>query len=266
METPNSSSRHYLGIPKEKFNAAEEAFHTTSAQYVSGGARQFGSQNPTLMDIPFWKHMIYTHSNAWWVREENGYKMRWGNAAFDAERGAVNVPCCPIWCFDRFGQTRIELPDGRVIFIAGEHEDWYDPNFCIYNDVIVLDTKVPFGPDAIKVYGYPTDVFPPTDHHAATYYCEPGTGKEYILVVGGQGYGREGDDPHKDETTVYRLDLSNLMMEKLETTGKKPDHALINHRASSVDISKIKSRTGGFSLQRRPVCMLGLPLLHVKGT
>jgi hypothetical protein len=29
------------------------------------------------------------------------------------------------------------LPDGRAIQIGGEHEDYYDPDFCIYNDVFV---------------------------------------------------------------------------------------------------------------------------------
>ncbi len=64
MEVPDPPSRHYLGISEKEFNAAEEAFRTTPAQYVSGGTTQFGSKNLTLMDIPFWKHMIYTHSNA----------------------------------------------------------------------------------------------------------------------------------------------------------------------------------------------------------
>ncbi len=160
--------------------------------------------------------------------------MQMGDTVYDGKPGAVSVPC-PTWCFDRFGQTRTELPDGRVVFVAGEHEDWYDPDFCIYNDVIVLDTNIPFGPDAIKIYGYPPHVFPPTDTHTATYYCQPKTGDQYIFMVGGQGYGLEGADPHKNETTVYRLDLSNFMVEKMETTGKKPGYALVNHRASLVE-------------------------------
>ena len=35
--------------------------------------------------------------------------------------------------FFRLGGTRTELSDGRVIWIGGEHEDGYDPDFCIYN-------------------------------------------------------------------------------------------------------------------------------------
>jgi hypothetical protein len=43
----------------------------------------------------------------------------------------------PFWSWQRFGRTSTPLPDGRVIHIAGEHEDSYDADFCIYNDVVV---------------------------------------------------------------------------------------------------------------------------------
>ena len=43
----------------------------------------------------------------------------------------------PVWCFSRFGTSLTELPDGRFVQIGGEHEDFYDPDFCIYNDVTV---------------------------------------------------------------------------------------------------------------------------------
>jgi hypothetical protein len=48
-------------------------------------------------------------------------------------RDLFNVPLNredgPIWTFDRMGATRNELPDGRLICIGGEHEDFYDPDF-----------------------------------------------------------------------------------------------------------------------------------------
>jgi len=28
---------------------------------------------------------------------------------------------------------RNQLPDGRLVSVGGEHEDYYDPDFCIYN-------------------------------------------------------------------------------------------------------------------------------------
>ena len=72
-----------------------------------------------------------------------------GDSAFDSGPG---------WCFERFGQSSNELPDGWVVLIAGEHEDYYDPDFFIYNDVVVkhLDGR-------IDIYGYPRELFPPTD-------------------------------------------------------------------------------------------------------
>ncbi len=54
----------------------------------------------------------------------------------------------PVWTFDRMGQTRTELPDGRLVCVAGEHEDYYDPDFHIYNDVVVF---APGG--GVEVYG-----------------------------------------------------------------------------------------------------------------
>jgi hypothetical protein len=31
--------------------------------------------------------------------------------------------------------------DGRVVYLGGDHEDSYDPDFCIYNDVVVFGPK-----------------------------------------------------------------------------------------------------------------------------
>ncbi|MEO8096619.1 MAG: hypothetical protein ABI811_02885, partial [Acidobacteriota bacterium] len=56
----------------------------------------------------------------------------------------------PVWCAQRFGQSLTLLPDGRAVQIAGEHEDSYARDFCIYNDVFVHE------PDGtIQIYGNP---------------------------------------------------------------------------------------------------------------
>ncbi|KAK4148918.1 hypothetical protein C8A00DRAFT_19337 [Chaetomidium leptoderma] len=52
----------------------------------------------------------------------------------DSEKGGPE----PVFCFCRFGRTETKLPDGRIVYIAGEHEDYYDPDFNIYNDVVVV--------------------------------------------------------------------------------------------------------------------------------
>ncbi|KAK4449002.1 hypothetical protein QBC34DRAFT_300250 [Podospora aff. communis PSN243] len=65
-----------------------------------------------------------------------------GDQAYNAKRMLDIRPgppgTNPSWCFDRFGRTTTWLEDGRIVFIGGEHEDWYDPDFCIYNDVVVV--------------------------------------------------------------------------------------------------------------------------------
>jgi hypothetical protein len=44
----------------------------------------------------------------------------------------------PVFCFRRFGRTETKLPNGRIVYIGGEHEDIYDPDLNIYNDVVVF--------------------------------------------------------------------------------------------------------------------------------
>ena len=56
----------------------------------------------------------------------------------------------------RFGQSLTLLPDGPALQFGGEHEDYYDPDFCIYNDVFVHE-----GDGSITIYGYPESAFPP---------------------------------------------------------------------------------------------------------
>src|SRR5262249_22684232 len=106
-------------------------------------------ENPTRLDNPLWASLVHDRINAYQVNKRFGY---------ERERGTE-----PTWCFDRFGQTTTKLDDGRTIYIGGEHEDYYDPDFYIYNDVVVV------APDGtVAIYGYPRVVFPPTDFHSAT--------------------------------------------------------------------------------------------------
>ncbi len=122
----------------------------------------------------------------------------------------------PVWCAQRFGQSLTLLPDGRAIQIGGEHEDYYDSDFCIYNDVFVhhLDGR-------IDIFCYPKDVFPPTDFHTATLIGDS------IYIVGGLGY---GGSRRFGETPVYRLDTDTLQIRQIETTGEAPGW-ISRHRA-----------------------------------
>jgi hypothetical protein len=115
----------------------------------------------------------------------------------------------PGWCFERFGQTTTVLDDGRQILIAGEHEDHYDPDFFIYNDVVVI---APGG--EIAIYGYPKEVFPPTDFHSATLL--PGR----IVLIGSLGYQEER--VNKTETQVLQLTLDNFEIHTTDPSGPSP--------------------------------------------
>jgi hypothetical protein len=114
----------------------------------------------------------------------------------------------PCWSWQRFGRTSTRLPDGRVIYIAGEREDSYDPDFCIYNDVVVEH------PDGRReFYLYPKDAFPPTDFHSATLIGDA------ILLVGSLGY---RDLRRVGETQVLKLDTRTLRIEPIATAGEGP--------------------------------------------
>ena len=90
----------------------------------------------------------------------------------------------------------------------GEHEDYYDPDFYIYNDVIVLG---PVG--QIDVYGYPKEVFPPTDFHTAT------VERDRIIIIGGLGY---SENRRPCDTPVYSLDLRQYRISQFRTSGEMP--------------------------------------------
>jgi hypothetical protein len=127
------------------------------------------------------------------------------------------------------GMTTTALPDGRNVCIGGEHEDYYDPDFCIYNEVIV------FGPDdQIDIYGYPREVFPPTDFHTATLFGER------ILIIGGVGY---QDSRRPGVTPVYVLDLLTFQISEQRTTGKNP--GWISNHMSELDGEAVINVRGG---------------------
>lgn len=164
----------------------------TREQFLEQRHRQFGTANPQQMDMPFWESMVRSGKHAYGARKQFG--------ALDDE-GAV-------WCFKRFGMSQTILSDGRTLCVAGEHEDYYDPDFCIYNDLIV---KYPDG--AIQIFGYPREVFPPTDFHTATLV------DKRLILIGSLGYQHERRVGH---TPVYELSLPDFHLSPIETTGEMP--------------------------------------------
>lgn len=182
---------------------------------------RFGNANPERMALAFWKWVIIRGYGPHHVRDL--FKL-----PLDRKDG-------PIWTFERMGATRSRLPDGRVICIGGEHEDFYDPDFCIYNDVVVLR-----GNAQTEIYGYPKAVFPPTDFHTATV-----TGGR-ILIVGGLGY---KDARRVGHTPVYSLDLTAYSVSEFETSGAMPGW-IFKHEAS-FDASGFVTIRGGQIVEER---------------
>jgi hypothetical protein len=182
--------------------------------FMAWRAPRVGTANPERLTNPVW---------AWIARdpEMNAYI---ANKHADGPSSLAAGPC---WCNSRFGQSRTELADGRVIALAGEHEDYYDPDFYIYNDAIV---ETPDG--GLEIYGYPRDAFPPTDFHTATVVGDR------IILVGSLGYAGE----RGSETQLLALDTRTLAMSRLAATGESPGW-LYKHTAE-LDAGSIVVRGG----------------------
>lgn len=151
-------------------------------------------ESPTRLDNPLWHWLVRTRHSAYSA-----------NKAFD---GPSPFEAGPMWCFERFGKSETTLPDGRVVHIGGEHEDYYDPDFLIYNDVTVV------GPDGcIEILGYARDVFPPTDFHSAT------LAGNAIVIIGCLGYPQQRS---VGRTPVFRLALDSMTIGPVETSGEAP--------------------------------------------
>ena len=166
----------------------------TSDEFAAWRTPRFGEANPTRLDNPLWASLVHDPINAYLVTKRYGYERVFGAG--------------PTWCFDRFGQSKTVLADGRTIYIAGEHEDYYDPDFYIYNDVVIV---MPSG--EVEIYGYPRDVFPPTDFHSATVFGDA------IVLVGSLGY---HDERAVGTTPVYKLALATKAIERIFPTGDSP--------------------------------------------
>jgi len=166
----------------------------TREQFLEWRSPRFGATNPEVMTNPVWAWLIESGHNAWRANKDLD-----GPSALGAGPG---------WCFERFGRSTTELPDGRTILVAGEHEDHYDPDFFIYNDVVVRH------PDGrLDIFGYPRDVFPPTDFHSATLVGDR------LILIGSLG---NANDRKPGHTQVLALDLSTFAVCEIATTGTPP--------------------------------------------
>lgn len=161
-----------------------------------------GAANPEERTLPYHLEMLRT-----------------GESTYLARQRMPGLPT-PAWTADRFGQSTTPLPDGRWVQIGGEHEDFYDPDFVIFSDVVVHTPG-----KGARVFFYPASVFPPTDFHTATRI------RDAIWIVGGLGY---MGDRQEGMSMVHRLDLTDFAIERVETSGAGPGW-ISRHTATEAD-------------------------------
>ncbi len=156
-----------------------------SPPYSEQGAPRFGRTNPERIENRLWETIVRHNWTAYQARKE-----------LETRSGQKIETPAPFWSWERFGRTSTTLPDSRIVHIAGEHEDHYDPDFCIYNDVTVEH------PDGrLEFFIYPRDVFPPTDFHTAT------LAGDRIVLIGSLGYKQ---DRRPQQTQVLLLDTTTF--------------------------------------------------------
>ncbi|APZ93347.1 ankyrin repeat domain-containing protein [Fuerstiella marisgermanici] len=194
----------------------------SEAEYRLGCRPRYGKSNPEVIDVAFWHEMVRCGISAYEAKSQFGDEDNMAEAT---------------WCFSRYGVSFTELPNGRFVQIGGEHEDFYDPDFCIYNDVLIHERG-----GQIQIMGYPKEVFPPTDFHSATFI------DGFIYIVGSLGYHGE----RKFGTTlVYRLNCETWAIESIPTTGASPgwihDHKAMLQEPHVLSISggKVCIETNG---------------------
>ncbi len=156
----NKQSNQKIPTMAQEINPPEDVTHSLFTKWRDARRGKYAAED---MSNPYWTWLVRSGLSSWAVNEHfKGPSSYGGN---------------PSWSAERFGQSSTTLPDGRTLLIAGEHEDHYDPDFFIYNDIIVKH------PDQkIEVLAFPENVFPPTDFHSATVV------KEQIILIGNLGY------------------------------------------------------------------------------
>lgn len=170
-------------------------FSVTKEDYLKWRSVRFGKDNPEIVTSNYHRWLIASREPALLI------KRHFGDINSKSNRD-------PIWCFDRFGQSETIDSAGNTYLIGGEHEDHYDPDFCIYNDAVRIGAD-----GSVTLYLYPENVFPPTDFHSATLI-----GSE-IFIIGTLGYMQTRK---AGTTNVYRLSLTDMSISKIETTGENP--------------------------------------------
>jgi hypothetical protein len=219
MEDKNLDMERDAEIAEEEADRqrkAEPAPILSKEEFIQWRSPRDAKENPARVNNPLWEWLVRTRWSAYQANE--------------IFRGPSSLGAGPMWCFDRFGRSETRLPDGRVVHIGGEHEDYYDPDFFIYNDVITVG-----GDGGIAIHGYPPSVFPPTDFHTATLVGES------IVVIGNLGY---PDHRVLGSTPVFRVAMDTLSVDRVDTLGEAPGWIHEHTAILSDDASAIVVRGG----------------------
>jgi hypothetical protein len=173
---------------------------------------------------PYWSWLIQSGESSWSVNQ-----LFAGPSSFDAG---------PVWSAERFGQSSTTLADGRVVLIAGEHEDYYDSDFFIYNDITIRH------PDGrIEILGFPEKNFPPTDFHTASVI----DGK--IIVIGNLGY---PEQRKAGKTQILIVDPATWEIRQQPSTGEGPGW-IHDHQATIEGESIIVRRGSVWTDHKNPI-------------
>lgn len=181
-------------------------------ELLEEGEVKEGKSNPEIAQSNFYSEMILTNACPFKVNKQIP------NEIFEPsnEKGKKHKL---LWTNDRLGQLTLELNDGRVLAIGGEHEDFYDPHFCIFNDIIVHEAN-----GDKKVLLYPYDVFPPTDFHTGTLIDDK------VYIIGRMGY----DIPEDGSKPVYIIDINTYEIQELKIKNTI-DGCVNSHKAERVE-------------------------------
>ena len=185
-----------------------------------------GVKNPEKITEAFYYNAVLNHASPTELRETfhldslsqaDSYN-RYLNA--HVKQQIYEIPEKRLWNYRRFGTSATVLPDGGIVFIGGEHEDYYDDDFCIFNDVLHIDKA-----GKMQLYFYSEANFMPTDFHTATFF------EGDIIIIGNLGYQNKRIE---GKTPVYLLDLTNFVIQEMTTHGQNPQW-LSGHSAMLIE-------------------------------
>ncbi|MFX1678956.1 hypothetical protein PV762_06965 [Mitsuaria sp. CC2] len=179
---------------RDRQRKAEPPPELGEGEFLAWRSPRTDAGGPTSLDNPLWHWLVRSRHSAYSANQEFA-----GPSSFEAG---------PMWCFDRYGRSETALPDGRVVHVAGEHEDHYDPDFFIYNDVVIVDVD-----GRISIHGYGHDVFPPTDFHSATLV------NKALYIIGNLGHSAQRI---VGKTPVFRIDIETLVITEMPSHGDAP--------------------------------------------